>query len=100
MLSGSTLPRIMACKVFRAQSETISVCTFKVGLGGKEGYNGSSQKGKKTMETTTQGLEEVTATPASAAKLIREVRARTPLPTRNLLEINRNSRLLRRHYSL
>ncbi len=30
------------------------------------------------METTTQGLEEeVTATPGSAAKLIREVRAKT-----------------------
>ena len=36
------------------------------------------------METTTQGLEEETATPGSAAKLIREVRAKTPLPTRNL----------------
>ena len=30
------------------------------------------------MDTATQELEEVTATPGSAARLIREVKARTP----------------------
>ena len=52
------------------------------------------------MKTTTQGLEEETATPGSAAKLIRDVREKTLLPTRNLLEINRNIRILRKNYSL
>ena len=52
------------------------------------------------METTTQGLEEETATPGSAAKLIGKSGGKLPFRLEISLEINRNSMLLRKNYSL
>jgi len=69
-------------------------------LGGKEGYNGSSQKGKRPWKQPPRDWKKKPPRQAVQQNLSGKSGGKLPFRLEISLEINRNSMLLRKNYSL